>query len=892
MKKIIKTSLVITLIIVAAIIIYFIYIPFAKGFIDEKWVVGDSLMHLANILAIKANHPFPIIAWKVEWGGYPLIEGYPWLHYYLIQPILSFFSNPGVAMDYYSACFLYLYYVISFILLFYTSKNFFLAILFTLVIIFGADSQMPFSVNSFMTFTASQLFLPLVLLVTIIAHQKENFKIFIISAILLSISFFSHGAMTGIVIIPVIFPFLILNNEGKITKITIINTIKYFFVFSLLSAIQIYQFISYSGQGYLRGVKPFPLDIIPQRFVNLLSWMNPILLFFIVLFIPLLIISLKKHFNKIKPYLFSLMFILLIFTLMLFNITSMNLVLLAERVLWAITLIYLIVFSRIIFLLTNSNTLKILSWIISLIFIVVYLYLVLLVKPIHLVPDTLKAMDPYNYKPVDIIPNMPKYSNKFDEIYSFSPLSWNDKFDNYRTDGISWSIYSNWNIWTTTNIRYKGRFPAAKDLPLEWSGLVGGAEYGMLGAAGTPDTSSWAINRSLFFFDWYGIRHIEMGETDFETASYLKDKPLITSSEKSLNIIYNDIDKNFIGPIYAPTNAKTIAVVSPETQYDNFIRTLSYTNFNSEKLIPIYLGEKLGSINKKNLNDFDAVYLYGYKNSLFSSNVWTKLADYVKNGGNLIIETGQKVSQTEINNLPEVFPVNKTKLTVVTKPWKVELEKNEITQNVPDSDFNPLNAKYLPYSISESSPKDLRSWAKPVLTKDNSIVFAYGKLGKGSVVWSGINLPFHAIDNRNTSEAVIFANSLNWFFPQFDVPIRDFEVEHPKSEKIIVSSDMGNGFLLKENYNPGWVAKLNNKRVKIYKAGLMQMYVVRNGTSKNKDVLVLKYNGSPIHWILFVISSISFLSILLYLIFNKNVLSLKQRLPRLSLIKNSDENDY
>ena len=216
MKKIIRVVLILLSIAFAVAVIFYIYWPFAKGFINEKSIAGDALMHLANIISFERNHPFPIMAWKVEWGGYPVVEGYPWLHYYLIQPLLSFFKTPGIAMDYYSAVFLLVYYLVSFLLLFYVSRNAFLALLFSLVLIYGADSQMPFTVNAFMTFTSSQFFLPLILLVTIIARERVSTKILLLSAILLSLAFYSHGAMTGIVILPVIIPFLLFNKDGKI----------------------------------------------------------------------------------------------------------------------------------------------------------------------------------------------------------------------------------------------------------------------------------------------------------------------------------------------------------------------------------------------------------------------------------------------------------------------------------------------------------------------------------------------------------------------------------------------------------------------------------------------------------------------------------------------------
>jgi hypothetical protein len=342
--------------------------------------------------------------------------------------------------------------------------------------------------------------------------------------------------------------------------------------------------------------------------------------------------------------------------------------------------------------------------------------------------------------------------------------------------------------------------------------------------------------------------------------------------------------------MYAPTNVKTMAVIAPETQYDNFIRTLSYSEFTSKRLIPIYLGSSLGALKDSDLKHYDSIFLYGYK-SLFSYGKWDVLSDYVKNGGNLIIETGQKVSETESFSLPEVFPMQSTKMFVINEPWNVGVKENDLTEGVDMADFSPLKTKYLPYAISETKQEDLKDWAEPILTKDGSIVMAFGKLGEGSVVWSGINLPFHAIDNRNTSETVIFANILDWFFPEIEAPITDFEVSHPKSEVISVKSSQGKGFLLKENYNPGWIAKLNGKKVKIYKAGLMEMYIPFS-SSEGEQEIELNYYGAPVYWVLFFISTTSFIGILIYLLFGKNPLLWINKIFKLDTVTASEEEDY
>lgn len=96
MKKIIQIILVLIFTALAVAVIYYIYWPFADSYINAKGGVGDAATHLANIFTFRRHHTFPIKAWQGEWlAGYPVVEGYPWLHYYLIQPVLSFFKTPA-----------------------------------------------------------------------------------------------------------------------------------------------------------------------------------------------------------------------------------------------------------------------------------------------------------------------------------------------------------------------------------------------------------------------------------------------------------------------------------------------------------------------------------------------------------------------------------------------------------------------------------------------------------------------------------------------------------------------------------------------------------------------------------------------------------------------------
>jgi hypothetical protein len=129
---------------------------------------------------------------------------------------------------------------------------------------------------------------------------------------------------------------------------------------------------------------------------------------------------------------------------------------------------------------------------------------------------------------------------------------------------------------------------------------------------------------------------------------------------------------------------------------------------------------------------------------------------------------------------------------------------------------------------------------------------AYGDYGSGKVVWSGLNLPFHAVDTRNASEMRIFGNIMNWFFPEGVESIGSYSVNRPKSEKITVSGQGAKGILIKEHYNPGWYVKLNGEKTKVYKAGLFVMYVPTN--SDGSFDLELNYKGNIVHWLLLALT--------------------------------------
>lgn len=872
MKRLIQTGIAIG-------VLWYLFQPFYTKYINSAYPVGsDYTLHLSNLDYFDKHRVFPVKAWQGTWfGGYPVVEGYPWLQYHLMLPLVSSSGGTAQAMESYAILSLFLYFAAAFCLLFYVSKNWLAAMFLSMIVMYGTDSGLNLFDGGFVIFTASQLFLPLVLWLVLIAGKKKSFNWWLVTALAWALGFYCHPSITTLVIVPAAMPLIILNRAGKLTINSMINTVRVGIITALLAGLMVYQYVDQSLRGADLTSKRLAWAEAPERWQTIVERINPLLIGVLAVIGLLAIVGRKKLGKKMRPFWLSLSLLAVLFLLMFFRIGSLDTIFFAERMSWGISLMVVVILAKLLGELTSGKIIKISLSLLSLGLILTYGYILLKVKPEQLMPQVLKrdyahAGTGTGFDLGTVIPKYYKGEN-------YPLLKWQKEFDNYRTDGMDYIIYM-WSNLLMPNTRYKGFFQPLKGLPLRWSGFVTETELGMLDKDSRLEMSQTELNRSLFWLDWYGIRRFQdstamaaldknLGE-QYVLAPYWRKPPLVEAVEVSGDLSYYSLDSELISPMYAPTNTATAAIIGGLDQYDNLIRILAYSPYNSQKLIPVYLGKSLGAVKNKDLAKFTAVILYGYHGGL--TNEWQHLSEYVKNGGKLIIETGQKSSETAALVLPEVFPVAGTQAETITQSWPASGESSWLTQGAEMAKLQPLTYKYLPFDISKASSQGVRSWAKTGLTKNGAAVIAYGSLGKGKVVWSGLNLPFHAVDNRNEAETKIFNNMLDWLFQDWQAgKTGEYQVSHPTSEEIIVSGKEAKGVLIKENYSPGWQATVNNKRVKIYKAGLMQMYVILPQDSQEFR-MELKYQGDLKYWLILGVSGLTLLAIFVSLRrYDKNI---------------------
>ena len=332
----------------------------------------------------------------------------------------------------------------------------------------------------------------------------------------------------------------------------------------------------------------------------------------------------------------------------------------------------------------------------------------------------------------------------------------------------------------------------------------------------------------------------------------------------SRNFVLYQFKLDSPAPIIQATNTETVLVIGSPVAYDIFVRSLSLTNYNSQKAIPVIGHEFVDSYSLEELERFDTVFLYSYQYR-DREKAFDLLSRYVKGGGNLLWETHG--SPDEVADLPEPAVVSRTENGTLDETWVLDPE-SAIGRGVNVGDFNASSYEGGPWGISAAKRDDVRGWATPILEQDGQVLLASGEYGQGRVVWSGFNLPYHmTYQGKNVQEAKLFQQALQWLFGDESTSAPSYQAEFINPEKREVTLSSGaNGVLFKESYFPEWQASFvtedGKQSLPIYQAGTGMMYVPLGGESPGTVIFEYKQAWyETAGWIL------TFLSILALLFF-------------------------
>jgi len=391
---------------------------------------------------------------------------------------------------------------------------------------------------------------------------------------------------------------------------------------------------------------------------------------------------------------------------------------------------------------------------------------------------------------------------------------------------------------------------------------------------------NWSGNypETEFLLDWFGVREMLVGEPHFNFQKFLErpnDYQFIKKSSE-LNLAlptkfpYYQFNYQKSSLILSAVNTPTLLVIGGKVSYNIFLQVLAQVNFNSQKIIPLLGQRYIDDYNLKELEKFDAIFLYDYKYHN-KKKAFGLLEEYVKNGGGLFIEVHNTKEANEWD-LSRIFPIEETKIQEILGDWKLK-GQSDLIKDINLSDFAEASYQGKPWQISYADFDDLANWSFPILKREDKVILVGGEFEGGKVVWSGMNLPFHIVANKNQEEAKLFGNIIKYIIKNYELRIMNQELKyeakfiHPEKREVVLDSP-AQGVLFKESYVNNWHAHLEAQsdqlKAKIYIAGPGFMYVP---IDKNEEVkkIIFEYHLSWIEKISLAISIITFLFLIIYL---------------------------
>ena len=386
-----------------------------------------------------------------------------------------------------------------------------------------------------------------------------------------------------------------------------------------------------------------------------------------------------------------------------------------------------------------------------------------------------------------------------------------------------------------------------------------------------------AFNNTLFLVDWYAIKYFEAGPTaaaynplpksltnetyiareqefNFNTERYTKTNQVLH---------YYELKDEFVAPILSATNAKTLGIIASDRGYETVIRGIADMNMSSKQFIPIKLGQYIDKLKTSDVSAMDALIVYDYNYSN-KGNAYRLLTDFVKKGKKVFIDTGVEVKEASTpDTLPEIFPIEKTIRKPLGTTWDFEIADKTLTQGANFTKFDPPLFDAAPWNISYPPQKeDIRDGTNIILKNHGIPVMISQTVGDGQVIWSGINLPYHAIRSHNVEEVRFFKNIIEKLLEGAAIEEPTYEAKFINPQKRQIVFHHATGVLFKEQSFPGWGAKIGfgspSQGLKIYKVGPANpgfMYVrVPTKYAQKETTIAFTYSGSFTTWFLSIIS--------------------------------------
>ena len=404
------------------------------------------------------------------------------------------------------------------------------------------------------------------------------------------------------------------------------------------------------------------------------------------------------------------------------------------------------------------------------------------------------------------------------------------------------------------------------------------------------DNTAWSAATSEeqrnFLLDWYAVGWLYVPSAYMPATAAVVPKLLarpdlyqaVPSADGQPSSTFLYVRRT---PIASATNATSALVVGGTYDYNLVFRDLSYGDLGSRTVIPVRGNNYIDDYSAADLASFDEIVLYGFQfhDQARASRL---LSEYVMAGGGLVVEASGSAFD-HASGIPNPVPVTETSPYQVNGDWRFTSADSPVTDGINFAGFGDARYNAGPWTVSAAT--GVKSWARPVLFSDGRPVVVVGQLGKGHVMWSGLNLPYHIESFHSAEESRFLGNGIAWAARTHDTGPASFSatVDGPQETTISVASPAC-GVLFKESFFPNWHAYAGGHELKLFPAGPGFMYAQLPSGAEYPVVVVLRYEKTPLDWVGILLSVITGIALLTMFAWLRIVVSrLRSASSRLSL---------
>lgn len=909
MKNILVFLVKLLLHLTALILIGYFFWPMAKWYFDAKPLWGVDFYYTATLTnLLKQSLAWPQSSWNYAWfTGWPNISSQPMLQYYLVL-IFTFFFDLLSAVKIWMLICLGLFFAGGYACFYALSRNRGLAIILSIAAIYSVGTYGTLMWGGSLPNHATQAFFPWVLFLIICFLKSKNIRYLLGAGLLSGLAILGHPQIA----IAYIFPssaILLIFSIGSMKLFTRIKGAVLLVILSVIVGLP----LIYSSAGSLRSLlvtnslsqasstaarpdSQLSADIIsfhraqPKRIV---TDTNLTLFIFLGgtagLYLLFLIVKHgKKQIFPVVPYICLAGYYTLYIVVYSYGISMYHGG--WYRLFWSVPLWVGLLISA--FWGVFQATLEDLSGRLKSI-IVPILTLVVLISGAYLL-----TVYSTGVKEQIVVRSNP--SSAFPEILNlktdragFADLSkklvpaW---LDGNQTNYRLYAGDQTFNIWWNSIYRMplaRGYLDPPNKLALGYRFWVDAAlsvdqatqTDQLVGAFHYPPEA--ALNNTLFLLDWYAIKYFE-GKRESITAfipmPYSLENKTYISNESTLDLNqekfsktnntlhYYEFKDEYVTPVLLSINTPTLGIVASEDGYNTILRALADAGLGLRQVVPLNLGQNLDKINPDLLKAADALVIYDYAYNNRNS-VFTTLTSYVKQGKNLLIDSGVETKEANDRDLPEIFPLKNSQRKPLGKDWDLAFLNQDFLVDASKFDLPMFDEAEWNFSYPPGAG-DLRDKSEVLITNHNRPVLINQKSGKGQVYWSGMNFPYHVIRFHNTEEIKLFTIIINKLLPVQSSPnlFPESSTVFYNSQKRAITSKGGRGILFKEQAYPGWQASLDytgktghkSQSLPIYRSGPSYpgfIYVrIPDNLIEKPITMQFNYRGSLLNWFLVLLT--------------------------------------